>query len=341
MQRSWHGSNQATGVQQSLESTLFEERALEGRMGGKHQGLDDIRDLSTWLHNFDARIRARHGPNARAVLIMHGVSAHQAIFEIVLPNTNCFLLPPNTTSRIQPLDQGIIRAFNCRYRRAAQRIKARSFMTLKFGNMSSVTSTSSASSRLSTSTRSSASSCSSVAPATSLSDPQNNDDEKEDEGTSQDDTSDDEQESREAAPSISSSAISSSALSSSSSSAPAARRQSRAQKKREKELFDLRDMTEQVSLQWHSLPAAIVQNCWKKSGLLAPVHLEQLKEVNARHAIDELPMGEEIVSDADYNAVVPAEDAEAERQERLEQSIIDIATVLDDYVSAYDDDADQ
>lgn len=66
-----------------------------------------------YLHWFDCRMR-----NRRVVLLMDNFSAHELGVSQVggvaaLQNTLIIWLPANTTSRWQPLDQGIINAWKC------------------------------------------------------------------------------------------------------------------------------------------------------------------------------------------------------------------------------------
>ncbi len=53
--------------------------------------------------------------NRRILLILDNAPVHP--FNIEYPNIELLYLPPNTTSKIQPLDRGIIRSFKSIYRR--------------------------------------------------------------------------------------------------------------------------------------------------------------------------------------------------------------------------------
>ncbi|GBN80184.1 hypothetical protein AVEN_96301-1 [Araneus ventricosus] len=53
----------------------------------------------------------------KIVLLLDNCSAHPAEEELHLKNIKLVFLPPNTTSIIQPLDQGIIRSFKFHYRK--------------------------------------------------------------------------------------------------------------------------------------------------------------------------------------------------------------------------------
>ena len=76
--------------------------------------------MEQWLRWFDNQIAGR-----KVVLIMDNFSAHQAAVDAIqavpsefgLRNTEIVWLPPNTTSKTQPLDQGIVSAFKAIYRR--------------------------------------------------------------------------------------------------------------------------------------------------------------------------------------------------------------------------------
>lgn len=73
-----------------------------------------------WLRWFDNLIAGR-----KVILLLDNFSAHEsAVAELeALPygsglmNTEICWLPPNTTSKLQPLDQGIIASFKARYRK--------------------------------------------------------------------------------------------------------------------------------------------------------------------------------------------------------------------------------
>ncbi len=74
-----------------------------------------------WLKGFDARMAGRN-----VLLIMDNCSAHiplkQLASVVTLRNTTVFYLPPNTTSKIQPCDAGIIRSLKAYYRRRFNRL---------------------------------------------------------------------------------------------------------------------------------------------------------------------------------------------------------------------------
>jgi hypothetical protein len=58
-----------------------------------------------WLFWFDSKMKGQ-----KVALLMDNFSAHKAaVKDIQLQNTIIIWLPANSTSRYQPLDQGIIR----------------------------------------------------------------------------------------------------------------------------------------------------------------------------------------------------------------------------------------
>jgi hypothetical protein len=71
--------------------------------------------MSEWLHAFYQHI----GTTREVLLTMDNLSAHNTALELCPPPTNIRIcwLPANSTSRFQPLDQGIIQSFKCHYRR--------------------------------------------------------------------------------------------------------------------------------------------------------------------------------------------------------------------------------
>jgi hypothetical protein len=74
-----------------------------------------------WLKGFDARMAGRN-----VLLIMDNCSAHISLMQlasvVTLRNTTVFYLPPNTTSKIQPCDAGIIRSLKAYYQRRFNRL---------------------------------------------------------------------------------------------------------------------------------------------------------------------------------------------------------------------------
>src|SRR5690554_3410109 len=64
-----------------------------------------------WLKWFDGRM------NRRVLLILNNCSAHATVTTLPpLMNTEVLYLPPNMTSKLQPMDAGIIRSFKAHYR---------------------------------------------------------------------------------------------------------------------------------------------------------------------------------------------------------------------------------
>jgi hypothetical protein len=65
-----------------------------------------------WLQRFDSRMRH----DQRQVLLLLDNAPTHMVKNLALSNVQVTFLPPNTTSRIQPMDAGIIAAFKKRYR---------------------------------------------------------------------------------------------------------------------------------------------------------------------------------------------------------------------------------
>lgn len=73
----------------------------------------------SWLRKFDANMAGR-----KVLLIMDNCPAHSKLDDPEFPilcNTEVFYFPPNTTSKIQPCDAGIIKSFKTHYRRLFNR----------------------------------------------------------------------------------------------------------------------------------------------------------------------------------------------------------------------------
>lgn len=62
-----------------------------------------------WLKNFNLRMHGRS-----VLLLVDNASSH---VDLSLSNVRVHFLPPNTTSKLQPLDAGIIKSFKAQYRR--------------------------------------------------------------------------------------------------------------------------------------------------------------------------------------------------------------------------------
>jgi hypothetical protein len=68
-----------------------------------------------WLTTFDKLIRIEN-PNRKVLLLIDNAGSH-SIHGLELKNVVIKFLPPNTTSKLQPLDAGIIRSFKAKYRK--------------------------------------------------------------------------------------------------------------------------------------------------------------------------------------------------------------------------------
>ena len=68
----------------------------------------------TWLLDFNQRMKEQ---KRNVILLVDNAGGHNMSHKLVelLTNVNVYFLPPNTTSVIQPMDQGIIAAFKCYY----------------------------------------------------------------------------------------------------------------------------------------------------------------------------------------------------------------------------------
>jgi transposase len=68
-----------------------------------------------WLKDFDLQVLQKH-KGQPVLLLLDNCSSHK-LLGLALKCVNVHFLPPNTTSRIQPMDAGIIMAFKRHYRR--------------------------------------------------------------------------------------------------------------------------------------------------------------------------------------------------------------------------------
>lgn len=68
-----------------------------------------------WLQMFDQLVMNRHG-GQRVLLLLDNCPSHK-LSNMNLSCVDVHFLPPNTTSKIQPMDAGIIVAFKRHYRR--------------------------------------------------------------------------------------------------------------------------------------------------------------------------------------------------------------------------------
>jgi len=70
-----------------------------------------------WVRGLDTSFRAQ---NRKIVLLIDNCPAHPEINN--LTNINLVFLPPNTTSVLQPMDQGVIRSLKAHYRKMVVRL---------------------------------------------------------------------------------------------------------------------------------------------------------------------------------------------------------------------------
>ena len=68
--------------------------------------------MSDWLVELDNKMKKQ---KRKIILFMDNATSHPDYLK--LKNANLVFVPPNTTSMLQPLDQGIIRSFKVRYRK--------------------------------------------------------------------------------------------------------------------------------------------------------------------------------------------------------------------------------
>lgn len=67
-----------------------------------------------WIQGFDRCVAQKHG-GQRVLLLLDNCSSHK-LGNLVLPHVDVYFLPPNTTSKTQPMDAGIIMSFKKHYR---------------------------------------------------------------------------------------------------------------------------------------------------------------------------------------------------------------------------------
>ncbi|CAB5349997.1 unnamed protein product [Rhizophagus irregularis] len=67
-----------------------------------------------WLQEFDYQVSIKHDKQ-RVLLLLDNCTSHK-INNLVLENVEVYFLPPNTTSKLQPMDSGIIMSFKKHYR---------------------------------------------------------------------------------------------------------------------------------------------------------------------------------------------------------------------------------
>ncbi|GBM09690.1 hypothetical protein AVEN_186399-1 [Araneus ventricosus] len=69
-----------------------------------------------WLVNFDKKMRNQA---RKFLLVLDNATCH--VHGAQLKNVKLLFLPPNTTSKLQPLDHGVIKCFKMEYRQCALR----------------------------------------------------------------------------------------------------------------------------------------------------------------------------------------------------------------------------
>ena len=67
-----------------------------------------------WLLYFDQQVGQKHR-GQRVLLLLDNCASHK-LGGLNLLNVDVYFLPPNTTSKIQPMDAGIIMSFKKKYR---------------------------------------------------------------------------------------------------------------------------------------------------------------------------------------------------------------------------------
>ena len=70
-----------------------------------------------WVRKLDSSFRAQ---SRKVALLIDNCPAHPEIKN--LTNINLIFLPPNTTSVLQPMDQGVIRSLRAHYRKKVVRL---------------------------------------------------------------------------------------------------------------------------------------------------------------------------------------------------------------------------
>ena len=72
----------------------------------------NCRIFTEWLQELDARMQKQ---KRHILLFLDNAPVHPT--DVPLENLKLKFFPPNTTAKIQPMDQGVIRAFKAHYRR--------------------------------------------------------------------------------------------------------------------------------------------------------------------------------------------------------------------------------
>ncbi|CAB5382754.1 unnamed protein product [Rhizophagus irregularis] len=76
--------------------------------------LDAHNNFQEWLREFDRQVALKHG-DQRVLLLLDNCTSHK-VENLALPHVEIQFLPPNTTSKIQPINAGIIMSFKKHYR---------------------------------------------------------------------------------------------------------------------------------------------------------------------------------------------------------------------------------
>ena len=70
--------------------------------------------MNELLEKLNGRMRREH---RQIILFLDNAGCHPVVLQEMFSNIKVIFLPPNTTSRLQPLDAGIIKNFKVRYRK--------------------------------------------------------------------------------------------------------------------------------------------------------------------------------------------------------------------------------
>ncbi|CAB5367928.1 unnamed protein product [Rhizophagus irregularis] len=75
-----------------------------------------------WLQEFDYQVGIKHR-RQRVLLLLNNCTSHK-LENLTLSNVEICFLPPNTTSKLQPMDAGIIMSFKKHYRWMLEKVEA-------------------------------------------------------------------------------------------------------------------------------------------------------------------------------------------------------------------------
>ena len=98
---------------QCFKNVRLENLAMTYRSNSKAWMLTVL--FQEWLQAFDRQVAQRHR-GQRVLLLLDNCLSHK-VEGLNLQHVDVYFLPPNTTSKIQPMDAGIIMAFKSQYRR--------------------------------------------------------------------------------------------------------------------------------------------------------------------------------------------------------------------------------